>query len=243
MNASWSLREPVPRPDHRPDCGARSDREGDLARRRSVPALGVTARVDRASSRRRHEPSPGHGIHEVKTVPRSPWQNLYVDRLVGTLRRECLDHVVVLNETHLRRLLGEYLIYYHGARTHLSLEKDAPEPRPWSAMTKAGSSRHLWSAASTIGTHARRRKILPTGGCTRLPEVTGRPVSAVRLGPIRLTSETPHGTRGPPRVSFGGAPDERPQPVLRTPGWIKRKGQPLRVEDATTSVGGPLERR
>ena len=70
------------------------------------------------------------GIHEVKTAPRSPWQNPYVERLIGTLRRECLDHVVVLNETHLRRLLSEYLIYYHGARTHLSLEKDAPEPRP-----------------------------------------------------------------------------------------------------------------
>ena len=69
------------------------------------------------------------GIHEVKTAARSPWQNPYVERLIGTLRRECLDHVVVLNETHLRRLLREYLIYYHGARTHLSLAKDAPEPR------------------------------------------------------------------------------------------------------------------
>jgi hypothetical protein len=53
-----------------------------------------------------------------------------VERLIGTLRRECLDHVVVLNETHLRRLLRGYPIYYHGARTHLSLAKDAPEPRP-----------------------------------------------------------------------------------------------------------------
>jgi putative transposase len=70
------------------------------------------------------------GIHEVKIAPRSPWQNPYVERLIGTLRRECLDHVVVLNETHLRRLLRGYLIYYHGARTHLSLAKDAPEPRP-----------------------------------------------------------------------------------------------------------------
>jgi putative transposase len=52
-----------------------------------------------------------------------------VERLIGTLRRECLDHVVVLNETHLRRLLSQYLIYYHRARTHLSLDKDAPEPR------------------------------------------------------------------------------------------------------------------
>jgi len=69
------------------------------------------------------------GIHEVKTAPRSPWQNPYVERLIGTLRRECLDHMVVLNETHLCRQLRDYLIYYHSARTHLSLDKDAPEPR------------------------------------------------------------------------------------------------------------------
>ena len=70
------------------------------------------------------------GIREVKAAPRSPWQNPYVERLIGTLRRECLDHVVVLNETHLRRLLRDYLVYYHRVRTHLSLEKDSPEPRP-----------------------------------------------------------------------------------------------------------------
>src|SRR5262249_24094369 len=70
------------------------------------------------------------GIHEVKTAPYSPWQNPYVERFIGTLRRECLDHVVVLNETHLRRRLHDYLVYYHRVRTHLSLEKDAPEPRP-----------------------------------------------------------------------------------------------------------------
>jgi putative transposase len=69
------------------------------------------------------------GIREVKTAPRSPWQNPYVERLIGTLRRECLDHVVVLNATHLRRLLRDYLLYYHSARTHLALDKDAPEPR------------------------------------------------------------------------------------------------------------------
>jgi putative transposase len=69
------------------------------------------------------------GIHEVKTAPRAPGQNPYVERLIGTLRRECLDHVVVLNEPHLRRLLSGYLIYYHGARTHLAQAKDAPEPR------------------------------------------------------------------------------------------------------------------
>jgi transposase InsO family protein len=69
------------------------------------------------------------GIKEVKTAPRSPWQNPFVERVVGTLRRDCIDHVVVFNENHLRRLLRDYLSYYHSCRTHLSLEKDSPEPR------------------------------------------------------------------------------------------------------------------
>jgi putative transposase len=70
------------------------------------------------------------GRQEVKTAPRSPWQNPYVERLIGTLRRDCLDHVIILNEKHLRRLLQGYLAYYHNFRTHLSLEKDCPESRP-----------------------------------------------------------------------------------------------------------------
>jgi transposase InsO family protein len=70
------------------------------------------------------------GIKEVKTAPRSPWQNPYVERLVGTLRRDCIDHVIVLSEDHLRRIIRGYLSYYHTCRTHLSLEKDSPEPRP-----------------------------------------------------------------------------------------------------------------
>ena len=69
-------------------------------------------------------------MDSTRTAPRSPWQNPYVERLIGTLRRECLDHVVVLNDAHLRRLLSNYLPDYHGGRTHLALEKDAPEPRP-----------------------------------------------------------------------------------------------------------------
>lgn len=69
------------------------------------------------------------GIEEVKTAPRSPWQNPYVERLIGTLRRDCVDHLIVLGERHLRRRLRDYLAYYHGCRTHLSLAKDCPEPR------------------------------------------------------------------------------------------------------------------
>ena len=69
-------------------------------------------------------------VTEVLTAPRSPWQSPYVERVIGSIRREVLDHVIVLNEAHLRRILASYLDYYHGARTHLSLDKDAPDGRP-----------------------------------------------------------------------------------------------------------------
>jgi transposase InsO family protein len=72
----------------------------------------------------------GMGIHEVLTAPRSPWQNAYAERLIGSIRRECLDHVIVVNEIGLSRILTQYLAYYHRSRTHLSLAKDAPQPRP-----------------------------------------------------------------------------------------------------------------
>ena len=70
------------------------------------------------------------GLAEVLTTPRSPWQNPFAERVIGTIRRELLDHVIVLNERHLRRRLRNYLGYYHASRTHLALKKDAPEPRP-----------------------------------------------------------------------------------------------------------------
>jgi transposase InsO family protein len=70
------------------------------------------------------------GIDEVLTAPRSPWQNPYVERVIGSIRRECLDHVIVLSERHLRRVLASYLDYYHRSRTHLALSKDSPVPRP-----------------------------------------------------------------------------------------------------------------
>jgi putative transposase len=70
------------------------------------------------------------GIEEVLIAPRSPWQNPYVERLIGSIRRECLDHVIVLHERHLRRLLTEYFDYYHHWRTHRALAMDCPRPRP-----------------------------------------------------------------------------------------------------------------
>src|SRR5712692_7223166 len=71
----------------------------------------------------------GIGLVELLPAPRSPWQNPCAERMIGTIRRELLDHVIILNEGHLRRRLRSYLRYYHGSRTHLALGKDAPEPR------------------------------------------------------------------------------------------------------------------
>ena len=69
-------------------------------------------------------------IHEVVTAPRSPWQNAYVERFIGSVRRECLDHVIVCSKTGLRRTLQAYTAYYLRSRTHLALNKDAPVSRP-----------------------------------------------------------------------------------------------------------------
>ena len=69
------------------------------------------------------------GIRPILTAYRSPWQNGYVERLIGSMRRECLDHVIVFNETHLRVILKEYIRYYNTQRTHLGVNKDSPEPR------------------------------------------------------------------------------------------------------------------
>jgi hypothetical protein len=76
-------------------------------------------------------------------TPRSPWQNGHVERLIGSIRRECLDHVVVLGERHLRHLLGNYATYYNGARTHLALDKDTPLHRPEQTVGRIASVTRL----------------------------------------------------------------------------------------------------
>jgi transposase InsO family protein len=70
------------------------------------------------------------GIQEVLSAPRSPWQRAYVERVIGTIRRECLDHVIVFNQATLYQHLKAFAAYYHQSRTHLSLAKDTPETRP-----------------------------------------------------------------------------------------------------------------
>ncbi|HVI78465.1 MAG TPA: integrase core domain-containing protein [Candidatus Acidoferrum sp.] len=70
------------------------------------------------------------GIRDKPTAPASPWQNGFAERLIGSIRRECVDHIIVLGEAHLRRILKSYAKYYNGVRTHRSLDKDAPVSRP-----------------------------------------------------------------------------------------------------------------
>jgi putative transposase len=72
----------------------------------------------------------GMGIEQIRISPRSPWQSCYLERLIGSIRRECLNHVIVINAKHLRSILKGYLHYYHEARTHLALDKDAPVSCP-----------------------------------------------------------------------------------------------------------------
>ena len=90
-------------------------------------------------------------IREVLTAPRSPWQNAYVERFIGTVRRECLDHVLVFNATGLLRVLRRYAAYYEQSRTHLSLNKDAPIPRPTAAPTEG----HVVAIPQVGGLHHR----------------------------------------------------------------------------------------
>ena len=93
------------------------------------------------------------GIAEVLTTPQSPWQNPYAERLIGSIRRECLDHVIVLKEGHLKRILTSYVEYYHHSRTHLSLARNAPFPRdveppergPVIAIPQVGGLHHRYT--------------------------------------------------------------------------------------------------
>jgi putative transposase len=90
------------------------------------------------------------GIEQVLSTPRSPWQHAYVERLIGTIRRECLDHLIVFNESSLYRHLQSFEDYYHRSRTQLSLKKDTPEPRPIQSPQCRTDHRHSasrWTAS------------------------------------------------------------------------------------------------
>lgn len=94
------------------------------------------------------------GTKEVVSAEQSPWQNPFAERVTGSIRRECTDHLVPLNETHLRKLLSEYVAYYNRSRCHQSLDGNSPEPRPVDhgegsvyAIPHVGGSHHEYRRA------------------------------------------------------------------------------------------------
>jgi transposase InsO family protein len=93
------------------------------------------------------------GIQEILTAPRSPWQNPYAERLIGSIRRECLNHFVILNAKHLNRTLTKYFSYYHESRTHLGLAKQCPIPR------RVSSSGRIIEIPQLGGLHHRYERI------------------------------------------------------------------------------------
>jgi putative transposase len=96
------------------------------------------------------------GMSEVLIAPRAPWQNPLAERVIGSIRRECLDHVIVINERHLRRLLRRYLAYYNATRPHQSLRNQSPYPReaqpqtsePIVAIPQVGGLHHRYQRAA-----------------------------------------------------------------------------------------------
>src|SRR5258705_8443142 len=90
------------------------------------------------------------GIRDKPTAPASPWQNGFAERLIGSIRRECVDHIIVLGEVHLRQILQSYARYYNDIRTHRSLNKDAPVSRQNSANRKHQITRHPWRTSPPL---------------------------------------------------------------------------------------------
>jgi transposase InsO family protein len=97
----------------------------------------------------------GMRVETVRTAPRSPWQNAYVERIIGSIRRECLDHLIVINEAGLRRVLASYVGYYMCSRTHLALAKDSPVPRP----VKSPSTGRILATPEVGGLHHRYDRV------------------------------------------------------------------------------------
>ncbi len=137
------------------------------------------------------------GITEIVTAPRSPWQNAFVERVIGSIRRECLDHIVIFNERHLHRVLSSYIDYYQRTRTHLS--QGLPGPSPGHATHDRKSRRHPASQWPTSPLRTSRRLIRPISCSPILLHVGGTPApqesliggfrSRTRLGHIRFNSQ------------------------------------------------------
>ena len=165
--------------------------------RSSTPSRTIRALLSSPRSRHRlRQPFrhrvKGMRIREVLTAPQRPWQNPFAERLIGSVRRECLDHVLVLSDRHLRRLLTRYFAYYHRARTHLALDKDAPDMRPIQRRggPGRGASRSRWAAPS----------LRPAGSIASL---TRRPTATHAQRHTLSSVRTPRLALNPPFAALG----------------------------------------
>ena len=122
-----------------------------------------------------HKVTHAMDVEEVPTAPRSPWQNPFVERVIGSLRRECLDHVIVWNERSLRRSLKQYLTYYHESRTHLSLDKDAPRTAGGATVDLRHDRPSPAPRRVAPSLRTSRRLILAIGQLTASPHVASSP--------------------------------------------------------------------
>ena len=127
----------------------------------------------------------GMSIEEVVIAPHSPWQNAFAERLIGSIRRECLNHVLVLGERHLRRILTGYFAYYHQARTHLALAKDAPDVRP----VEPASAGRIVQLPEVGGLHHRYLRQAAWANTARKAPRHDRPASLVCLRPRLALTE------------------------------------------------------
>jgi hypothetical protein len=155
------------------------------------------------------------GIDEVFTAPHSPWQNPFAERLIGSIRRECLNHVLVLGERHLRRILTRYFAYYHQARTHLALDKDAPNLRPIELPAAGKSCSVQKSAVCTTATSARPRSpaASPQGITTTNAPFCGRSFTPLRTCHTVANDSPTSGRREPfftqPSPRWSPSPESR----------------------------------
>lgn len=97
----------------------------------------------------------GMGIEQVITAPRSPFQIPFAERIIGSIRRECLDHMIIINESHLRHILSVYFDYHHRARPHQSLERNSPHPREVEPQSKG----QVIAIPQVGGLHHRYRRV------------------------------------------------------------------------------------
>jgi Integrase core domain len=124
------------------------------------------------------------GIRNRPTSFRSPWQNGYVERLIGSIRRECTDHLIVFSAEHLRRILAKYATYFNEGRTHVSLGTDAPYTRPIERFGDISCASNPWRVAPSVPSNLVFGSDTTESGCVRLR------LRAAKLPPLAVTTVT-----------------------------------------------------